>query len=570
MIMKAKISAGPLGAWLVFCLAAHAAEPVAPGGALPERPSARRPELPEFLPEAFDSDLYSPSVPADEEPSVTPGSPSFLLRGVTFEGNTVFSDEELEAIAKDVLDMDTKVTLTELEELRYRLTRHYTDQGYINSGVILKPGQIVDDGIVIYKVWEGRLDEVRVNGTGRLRADYARDRIWPNLGRPFNTKSLRENFQLLLRDPLIERLNGELLPGTEPGSATLDLEVTRARPYDLSLGVDNHRPPSTGAERAYVAGVLRNLSGYGDALELWVSFSEGADDIFAGYSLPITARDSRFFLSFSRSDSAVVEEPLKDLDIESETVSLELGLLHPLHRSLRRTINLGITLARRKSETFLLNDPFPFSPGAEDDGESHVTVLRLSQELLDGTAEQALALRFTFSVGIDAFGATVHSGNRPDSEFFAWLGQAQYARRLGKRGAELILRGDVQLANDSLLDMERIAIGGARTVRGYRENELVRDNGYDVSAELRYPISRGGILGNLLQIAAFMDFGTAWNEGESIYDDRLHSVGLGLLWTPTPRINAEIYVAEDLEEAVPKDEHDLQDDGVHFRFSISL
>lgn len=570
-----------LGFLVGACLSAQAAEVGVPGSGPPEeRPSARRPELPEFLPEAVEPGLSPPRGPEGEPRSVGPGGSSFELRGVAFEGNTVFSGQALAEVAKDFVGR--KVTLADLEELRYQLTRYYTDRGYINSGVVLKPGQVVDDGIVVFRVWEGSLDEVQVSGAGRLRPAYVQDRIWPDAARPFNIRTLQERFQLLLRDPLIEQLNGELRPGAEPGSALLNLDVTRARPYGLSFGVDNHRPPSTGALRAYAAGVVRNLSGYGDALDLWLGVSEGGDDVladygidelFAGYSIPITARDSRLFVRFDRSDSAVIEEPLADLDIESETLSLELGLLHPVHRSLRRTVTLGITLARRENQTFLLGEPFPFSLGAEDDGESRVTVLRLSQELLDRTARHALALRSTLSFGIDAFGTTDHVQDLPDSRFFAWLGQAQYARRLGTRGAELILRGDLQLADDALLDLERFAVGGVRTVRGYRENELVRDNGYALSAELRYPVWRGGrnnLLGDQLQIAAFTDFGTAWNEGESTHRDLLFSVGLGLLWKPTRRLYAGFYFAHAIEEPKPQQEHNLQDDGIHFAVSFSL
>jgi hemolysin activation/secretion protein len=269
--MKAMVSTCLIGAVLISCLLAQPTEQGTPGSILTERPSANRPELPEFLPAKPGSGLSPPPVLEGERPSVESSGTSFKLQGVVFEDNTVFSDQELDAIAKDFVGK--KVTLAELEELRYRPTRHYTDQGYINSGVVLKPGQIVDDGIVVYQVWEGRIDEVHVNGAGRLRPDYVRDRIWPDPKSPFDVQALQERFQLLLLDPLIERLNGELLPGAEPGSATFDLEVTRSRPYELSFGMNNHRPPSTGALLVYAAGVLRDLSGYGDALDLWIGFS---------------------------------------------------------------------------------------------------------------------------------------------------------------------------------------------------------------------------------------------------------------------------------------------------------
>jgi hemolysin activation/secretion protein len=549
---------------LTISFAARAAEGIDPGA---ERPGERRPELPEFLPDSPQPGVDVPPVPPAERPSAPASVRGFELRGAAFEGNTVFPDQELTAIVKDFLGW---VTLADLEELRYRLTRYYTDRGYINSGVILKPGQTIDDGVVVFQALEGRLDEIRVEGTGRLRPDYVRERIWAKPEQPFEVHSLQEQFQLLLQDPLIERLDGKLRPGAAPGHAILDVKVSRARPWDLTLSVDNHRPPSTGAERAYATGVVRNLTGIGDYLELAAGVCDGAQEGAAMYSIPLTARNSRLWLRFDKTDTSVVEEPLDDLDIESKTRSQELGLIHPIHRSLKRSFSLGAVLARRKSETFLLDEPFSFSPGAED-GETRVTVLRLIQEFIERSPDHALALRSSFSFGLDAFDSTVHADDRPDSQFLTWLGQVQYARRLGSRDARLILRGDVQIAGDDLLSLERFAVGGVRTVRGYRENELVRDNGLVISAELRYPLKMGdskGLRGGSLQVAIFTDHGAAWNESED--PDYLHSVGVGLLWHYKQHYDAELYIAHDLEEVKAKQDYDLQDDGIHFRFGINL
>ena len=106
-----------------------------------------------------------------------------------------------------------------------------------------------------------------------------------------------------------------------------------------------------------------------------------------------------------------------------------------------------------------------------------------------------IALRSTESIGLDLLGATENSGDVPDGQFFAWLGQAQFARRLFGSDWQLNLRGDVQLTADPLLPIERIAIGGIDTVRGYRENELVVDNGWIASAELRIPLGQLAVPG---------------------------------------------------------------------------
>lgn len=497
---------------------------------------------------------------------------TFDLKAVVFEGHTAFSDHELMQVAEPFLGM--RVGLADLEALRYRLTRMYVDNGYVNSGALILPGQNVDDGVVTFSIREGHLDKIEITGNGRLRPGYLKSRLWPDPEKPFNTHELQEHFQLLLQDPLIEQMRGRIRPGTQPGQAFLDVEVVRARPYSLRMIADNHRPPSTGAERILLAGEVRNLTGYGDVLYASGGISEGADEAALGYAVLLNARNTRLSLDYSYNENSVIEEPMRDIDIESETESLDITIMHPVHQSLQRSINLGLALSIRENKTFLLDMPFSFSPGALK-GESKVTALRLVQSFLDRTTHRAFALRSVLSIGVDLFDATIHSSNRlPDSEFVAWLGQVQYARRLPDRFGQLILRADAQLAADDLLSLEKIAVGGAGTVRGYRENELVRDNGLVFSVEWRYPLWGDGFAGSgadhLLQIAAFMDYGTAWNKGEDMADEYLHSVGIGLLWTLYERIRAELYWAEDLEEAAPKQEYNLQDDGIHFRISVDM
>lgn len=565
--MKILLRIGVIGFLLFSVTVCRGADPSVQRGTQP--PVKERPAPPEYLQKKPGSGFTLP--PAPETPGTYPSGAAFELADVVFEGNTVFTDETLRSVAAPFIG--EKVTLADLEALRYRLTRTYIDHGYVNSGALLKPGQSVDDGIVTFTIVEGQLKHGNLTGNGRLRPDYIRKRLWPEPQGTFNTNLLQQRFQMLLADPLIEKMDGRIRPGEKPGEAVLDLDVTRARPYALSITADNHSPPSTGAETLTVAGAIRNLTGYGDALNASVGISEGANSLNAGYSVFLNARNTKLSLFYSYSENAVIEEPLADIDIESDLQNAEIELTHPIYRSLNRSIHLGIALAVRESKTYLLDRPFSFSPGA-DEGESRITLLRLVQSFLDRTYKRALAIRSTVNFGVDLFGPTIHSGNLPDSQYVSWLGQVQYARRIGQTAGELILRGDVQIAEDHLLPLERFAVGGANTVRGYRENEMVRDNGYIVSVEWRYPIWRGnpakGLEENLLQIAPFMDFGTAWNKGEDANDDYLHSVGVGLIWTPTDRIHADFYIAHDIEAAVDKEEYDLQDDGIHFSVTATL
>lgn len=280
---------------------------VNPSGSLPDRPSAEFPQLPQYLPAESSPGLTLPTVPTAPLVNHSTSGPKFELKGVAFEGNTVFTTEELTTLASPFLGQS--VGIADLESLRFRLTKHYTERGYFNSGALIKPGQRLDGGIVTFEIHEGRLADVRVSGAGRLRSSYIVPRVWPDPDQPFNTTVLKEQFGLLLRDPLIQYLNGRLIPGVGPGSALLDLAVTPAKPYRLSLSANNARTPSVGAEQAQLQGVMRNLTGFGDALTLAVGNSEGATDWNGSFMLPISASDTRLELRYANTHSQLIEEP---------------------------------------------------------------------------------------------------------------------------------------------------------------------------------------------------------------------------------------------------------------------
>lgn len=550
-------------AFVTFCGAEPLSDPLDT-----RQPSQSRPDLPAYLPETPEGEFILPPAPAS--PKRAPGIMTFELKEVLFEGNTVIPEAELRETAAPFIGR--RVGIAELEELRYRLTRHYIDRGYINSGAIIRAGQVVDNGTLLYTIEEGRLNRIQVTGNDRLQSRYIEKRLLPDPERPFNTNDLQEKFQLLLQDPLIQRMDGKIRPGEALGEAILDVNVTRARPYSLSLTADNHRPPSTGAERVVVSGWVQNLTGWGDVWDGAFGISEGADETALGFSIPLNFRDTRLSIRYSRDNNAVIEEPLEAIDIESESENMELSLAHPVFRNVQRRLDVGLALAVRRSKTFLLGRPFSFSPGAED-GVSQVSALRLVQSFVNRTRDQALALRSTVSFGVDLFGPTIHANDSPDSRYVTWLVQAQYARRLREKFGQLILRGDLQLADDRLLPLEQFAAGGAGTVRGYRENALVRDNGCVLSMEWRYPLWRRQLPGgkeDMLQLAPFMDFGAAWNRGNDSRNDTLHSAGVGLIFTPRPWVSAEVYWAHDIEERSTAQDDNLQDDGIHFQFRYNV
>src|SRR5262249_6183122 len=211
----------------------------------------------------------------------------------------------------------------------------------------------------------------------------------------------------------------------------------------------------------------RNLTGNGDILSVTYGGSSGLHpQLDASYILPLSPRETTFGLRYRRENSSVVEAPFTPLDIQSRSEIITLSLRQPLYRTLRQELALALSGERLQSQTFLLGEPFSFSPGTKN-GVAIDTAVGPAVGGFDRAQHQALAVRSRFSVGIDALGATINSGGLPDGRFFAWLGQFQGARRLPASDIDLLVRLDLQLTSAPLLPLEQVGIGGRFSVRGY-------------------------------------------------------------------------------------------------------
>ncbi len=572
-MIAARTVAAALGAVVLACTGAHAQglQPVEPGGRTGEPPPLQR-EMPRPLPPPVP--LLPPLPPPVPGPLVPLPGERVFVKEIRVQGSTVFSPAEIARVTAPYVNRE--VSSEDLEALRVALTLLYVNSGYVNSGAVL-PDQTVTDGVVTFAIIEGALTQTNVRGNRWLRDRYVSRRLRLGAGPPLNVETLQRQLQLLLMDPHFDRLSAELRPGVTPGQSVLDVLVEEANPFRVFLDFNNYQSPSIGAERGSITLEHLSVTGHGDILSLRYGRSDGADpQLDFRYALPLTARDLTLIAQYRRNDFAVIEEPFQELEIESESEVYTLTLRAPVYRTLNHLVALEVGGERLSNQTFLLGEPFTLTPGAQN-GESVVTALRFAQEWVYRTEHQVVAARSRFSLGVDVLDATINSSDVPDSQFFAWLGQFQYVRRLPVLDAQLIARTDLQLAANPLLALEQVAVGGRYTVRGYRENTLVRDNAVVASLEARIPVVRTVVWADFIEIAPFVDFGRGWNNtGPKPEIRSISSVGVGLRWALTVpafagyrlRPSLEVYWGHPLRN-VETENGNLQDQGVHLQFVLA-
>jgi hemolysin activation/secretion protein len=337
--------------------------------------------------------------------------------------------------------------------------------------------------------------------------------------------------QLLQLDPLIQNLSAELAAGTEPGLSVLDVVVTEAETFSVQFSANNNRAPSVGSFDRGVQINQANLLGDGDGLSLGYNNTSGSDGLNISYTRPVNPQNGTLTFSFGTTNSQVIEPPFERLDIEADSRYYELTFRQPIYRTPTEEFAFGLTATRQESETSLLEIPFALSLGADEQGRTRISAVRFFQEWTKRNSNEVIAARSQFSFGTGAFDATINE-EAPDSRFFSWRGQAQWVRLLAP-DTLLLVRADAQLADRALVPLEQFGLGGQETVRGYRQDILLTDNGVLASAEVRIPVLRLPQLeDSIVQLAPFVDIGAAWNNSGRPDPDPnvLASIGLGLQW----------------------------------------
>ncbi|MBD6617231.1 ShlB/FhaC/HecB family hemolysin secretion/activation protein [Komarekiella sp. 'clone 1'] len=506
-------------------------------------------------PSSPSSPILSPN-PTENLLDTIPTGESFFVKEIQIIGNTVLKKEI--AKLKQILE-NKDISFEQLLELRSQITQLYIKEGYITSGAFLLNNQNLNSGIVQIQIVEGELEAVELSGLQRLQEEYVRSRIARATQIPLNQKRLEQALQLLQVDPLIARVNAELTAGSTPGSNILRLQIKEAPAFHAGIEIANSQSPSIGSEQGSVFIEHENLMGFGDKFYAKYGITEGLNLYDFSYNVPFNALDGTIGIRYNNSDSKIIEDDFRDLDIRSESRTLSFNVRQPLQRTPESEFALGLAFDLRRAQTFLLNDiPFSFSKGPEA-GESKVTAIRFSQDWLQRDTDKVLAARSQFSIGIGGFDATVNDTGI-DGRFFTWLGQFQWVQRLSAR-AIILAKIDVQLTGDSLLSIEKFSIGGVETVRGYNQNQVVTDNGIIASVEARIPLTSNT---NTLQLVPFFDFGTGWNNpvSNSSYQT-LTSLGLGLRWQPFQGLNLRADYAIPLF-GIDNKSDSLQDNGFNF------
>lgn len=471
---------------------------------------------------------------------------SLKLTSVTIEGSTVYAENELARLYEDRIGQE--VAVAEVFRIADEITVKYRNDGYILSRAIVPP-QTVEDGMVIIKVVEGFINEIRIEG------EFSEEQTLLNAyvdkiisSRPLAIKDL-ERYLLLIRDlPGIKSEATITASQNIPGASDLVISV-QYKKSDSFVRLDNRGSKYNGPVRLWLGGGFNSLTDtHQRATITFTGAGRGLKELTyldLGYERLIGTEGKKLTFNLTNTKSRPGDF-LRILGIDSKTQSVKLGFSNPIIRSRAKNLTLYADFVVRNSETTIAND----SEELSNDRVRFISVGAQydSTDRFGGINQIGLRL----DLGMDVLrasqeGTPVLSRQYGQVDFTKLLLDVSRLQRLSENWSYLTSL-KTQFTSDKLLASEEFGVGGERCVRAYDPSELTGDRGACLLLEFRYGRTTGAETWTGYQLYGYLDGGTVKriDPGALGKSASLVSFGLGT------RFNYNESLSGSLEAAFPR------------------
>lgn len=241
--------------------------------------------------------LSSWNLAAAEAANSGAASPRFEVRAYEVQGNTLLTQDMVDAIFKDYTG--TAVGIERIREGLAELQLAYRGRGFVTVAVSL-PQQQLTNGVVKVQVTEGRLAEILVTGQNHYSSNNVM-RALPGLSTNLLLNSLVFQQELDRANANRDRqIYPQIGPGPEPGTSSLTLKVKDRLPLHGRVELNNQSTPSTPDLRLNTAVQYNNLWQHDHQVGAQYSFSpESYKDHkflpFRFFDQPLIASYSAFY-----------------------------------------------------------------------------------------------------------------------------------------------------------------------------------------------------------------------------------------------------------------------------------
>ncbi|HSA06155.1 MAG TPA: ShlB/FhaC/HecB family hemolysin secretion/activation protein [Candidatus Gastranaerophilales bacterium] len=499
----------------------------------------------------------------------------FELKSVEFYGNTIVSSDNLNKYFLHLIGKE--VGFKEIVDAISDITLAYQSMGYITSKAYIPPQDVID-GVLKINILEGKIGQIDINKTKRVKSSYIKNNFIRsnNLeeSKIFNVNNLKNSLNELNST---EYLKGKVIlkQGNESQTTDIILDIKDRFPVNFGASTDNFGRNYTGLQRFGLNVGTPNITGFGDSLNNHLDFSKGLFGINTVYSVPVGSKGAKLQFGYSHSDIKIGQE-LKSEKIKGKSNDFNTKISMPLYKKNNLIINseIGFEMLSSKTES---------SVNSAYNNKYELRVLRTGLNLIKEDNSGRWISSATVNTGLPFLGAKTKKEDESDatSKFVKLEGSLIRIQSLPLKSFG-IFRLSGQYSPSHLLSAEQTQAGGMYSVRGYREGVLYGDLGYNLTLEARkavpYLPSTVSVpygkdknikipVKNRIYMSVFYDQAIAREHRQGIsysYKNFLQSVGAGLNISLTKFINANMYIGVPLGR-----QRDDKQNSVRFHFDIS-
>jgi hemolysin activation/secretion protein len=481
--------------------------------------------------------------PRGESNVVSPGGPTFVLRGVVVDKSKFLSPAELDAITAKYVG--TRVDISGVQRMVKEINDLYAQRGIVTGAAYLPP-QKLKSGIVEVKIVEGRLGKLSVTGANALSQDFVLSHVNQKVGEVVDVPQITKDLAFFNKTG-VARIQALMQPGAQFGLTDVELAVTEPAKNLVQLFVDNQGVPSVG--RLETGALLQHygMLGFDDKLTLYAVKSLGNVNGNAAYNFAVDPWGGRIGLSFSRGDIHVVSGPYKSLDVTGASEVASVNASQPLFANSEWLLLVNGSVSNDISTS---DQTGVRITGNHTTLETGGLTLGYSGTSFGGSVSPTVtAAQSTSSVSGLKEDFTLQSGT------FSSLLQLPY-------GFNATLGGAWQLSSKELLPGDQLfQIGGPTTVRGYPADAVAGPDGYYDNLELHHAFAA---MNTSVDAYVFYDHGAVYNHFPAV--QTLNSAGLGFSWTLGKYVVADLSAGFPLEKVVdPQSNYQI-----YFRLTAKL
>ncbi len=471
-----------------------------------------------------------------------------VVQALRFKGNVAYREEELKALC--FTSPGNIFNRTFFRNDLQRITDKYRKDGYVMMRV---QDVEVKDGVVEVTILEPRVGEVVIQGNKKTKDYVIRRELKLKKGDLFNATVLRHSLNRLQAKGYFEDISVGFEPTEDPVVMDLILTVEEAKTGKLGLSVGH------GSQSGWSGGLSYSDSNWqGLGTNLSAGFELGDNEQYwVYYSQPYMDQDTYSW------NAGVYKRKWTDYDYYDENNNWrftydqeKIGAYVGAGRKFRGNDQLSwfVTLDWHKVENTVTSGDSNRTPEERremEDGKNFSVTASLTRNTMDpylsypkGDVETV-----NFEKGLTGLGGDWdYTKYWLEARYYAPLFKLMEYLDFGSRGEDnpfiLALRARAGWGSGDIPWGEMYVIGGANTLRGYKDDYFRGEEMLLFNAELRLPVEDN------ITLVFFYDAGKAWKKSENQgmdLSDMASSKGIGIR-VRTPLGNLRLDVAQGDDE----------------------